>query len=151
MFEPFLGYFEDTQNRIDFPHMLLVTALGVITYFIVCLVFWLICKCFGSKTGFMSYVQTWGLTYFPTLLCIIVVAFTEVYFYVFWNSVAWAMVFNILFGGILLWKTVLYILFMREVAGLKRGRIVGAFVVIGIFIILLAMMNGYVGLKTPIL
>lgn len=151
VFEPFLDYFADTQNKIDFPHMVLIMVLGVVTYFIMCVVFWLICKCFGSKTGFMSYIQTWGLTYFPTLLCSIIVAVTEVYFYVFWNSVAWAMVFNILFGGILLWKTVLYVIYLRKVAGLTKGRMIGAFIVIGAFIILLAMANGYVGLKTPIL
>jgi len=151
VFEPFLGFFADTRNKIDIPHMLLITVLGIATYLIICAVFWLVCKCFGSKTSYMLYIQTWGITYFPTLLCSIVVAFTEVYFYIFWNSVIWGMVFNILFVGILLWKTVLYVIYLRKIAGLTKGKMIGAFVVIGLFIILLAMANGFVGLKTPIL
>lgn len=148
---PLLGFFADTQRKIDIPHMLLTTALGIVTYFIICAVFWLICKCFGSKASYRLYIQTWGITYFPTLLCSIVVAFTEVYFYIFWNSVVWAVVFNILFGGILLWKTILYVIYLREIAGLSKWKMIGAFMVIGVFIILLVMANGFVGLKTPIL
>lgn len=152
VFEPLLRAFAGTLHQeIDVLHMLLTTALGVCTYIVICGVFWLVSKCFGSKTSFGTYIDTWGLTYFPTILCSFVVAFTEVYFYIFWNSVIWGMAFNILFVGVLLWKTVLYVLYLREVAGLKRGKMIGAFIVIGVFIILLAMANGYVGLKTPIL
>ena len=139
------------QHEIDPLRMLTTTLLGICTYIIICVVFWLACKTFGSKTNFSGYASTWGMTYFPTILCSFVVAVTEVFFNIFWNSVLWGMIFNILFVGILLWKVILYTLYLREVAGLKRNKMIGAFIVIGVFIILLAMANGYVGLKTPIL
>jgi hypothetical protein len=152
VFEPILQRYAGTnQHEIDLIHMLTITLLGICTYITICIVFWLVSKAFGSKTSFNGYIITWGITYFPTILCSIIVAITEVFFYMFWNSVIWGMIFNILFVGILLWKTVLYILYLQEVAGLKGGKIIGAFIAIGIFIILLAMANGYVGLKTPIL
>jgi len=152
VFDPLLRAFAGTLHQeIRVLHMLLTTVLGVCTYIAICAIFWLVSKCFGSKTGFVTYIGTWGITYFPTILCSFVVAFTEVYYYVFWNNVIWGMMFNILFIGILLWKTVLYVLYLREVASLKQGKMIGAFIVIGIFIILLTMANGYVGLKTPIL
>lgn len=152
IFEPLLRLLNDTRNYdFNLPQTLLTTVLSAVTYLAVCIVFWLVCKCFGSKTPFAGYVQTWGLTYFPTLLCSVVVSFTEVYFCIFWNSVIWGLVFSILFVGILLWKTVLYVIYLREVAGLKRGRMIGAFIVIGIFIVLFAMADGYVGIKTPVL
>ena len=152
VFEPVLRFFADAlHQKIDWLHVIITSALGICTYLIICAVFWLVSKCFGSKTNLRIYLNTWGLTYFPTLLCSLVVAFTEVYFYVFWNNILWGMVLSILFVGILLWKAVLYVLYLREVAGLKRGKMVGAFIVIGIFIVLLAMANGYVGIKTPVL
>lgn len=152
VFEPILRAFTGSNSQeISVPHMLLTTATGTCTYIVICAVFWLVSKCFGSKQDFGAYIDTWGLTYFPTILCSLVVIFTEVYFHVFWNSVIWGMVFNILFVGILLWKTILYVLYLREVSGLKRGKMAGSIITIGIFIILLAMANGYVGLKTPIL
>ena len=152
VFEPLLRVWAGSMNhRISVPHMLLTTMLGLCTYVIICAVFWLVSKGAGSKAGFAVYLSTWGLTYFPTILCSLIVALTEVFFYIFWNSVIWGMVFNILFVGILIWKTVLYVLYLREVSGLRRKKMFGAFVVIGVFVILLAMANGYVGLKTPIL
>jgi Yip1 domain. len=150
--EPLLRLWNSPQNyKFNLPDALLTIALSVATYLIICTVFWIVCRCFGSKTPFGDHVQIWGLTYFPTLLCSAVVVFTEAYFYIFWNSVVWGMVFNILFVGILLWKTILYVIYLREVAGLKRGKSIGAFILIGIFIILLALANGYVGIKTPVL
>lgn len=152
LFEPLLRAFLRTpRQEINFPHMLLTTVLGVCTYVTICALFWLVSKRLGSRTDFRTYIDTWGLTYFPTILCGFVVALTEVFFYVFWNNVIWGMVFNILFVGILIWKAVLYILYLREVAGLRQWKLIGAFLTIGMFIVLLALVDGYVGIKTPIL
>lgn len=138
-------------DMIDLKLNALAAVLSVVTYLAICAVIWLVCKAFGSKTPFRDYAKSWGLTYYPTLLCAIVVAFTEAYFFFFWNSIAWGMVFNILFVGILLWKAILYVIYLREVAELRRGKMIGAFIVIGIFILLFAILNGYFGIKTPVL
>jgi len=69
----------------------------------------------------------------------------------FWNSAVWGMVLSAIFVGVLLWKIILYVLFLREVAGLAKSRLLGAFVVVAILIAAMAALNGYVGLKTPIL
>lgn len=151
--EPLLQAMSDGRGGYTFelqPSAFAV-VLSAVTYLAICAVIWLVCKAFGSKTPFRDYVKSWGLTYFPTLLCAIVVAFTEAYFFFFWNSVVWGMVFNTLFVGILLWKTILYVIYLREVAELRRGKMIGAFIVIGISILLLAILNGYFGIKTPVL
>ena len=152
VFEPLLQAFAGKLNyEINVLNMLKLTALGVASYLIICAVLWLVCKGFGSKTKLTDYIRTWGISFFPTLLCAIVVAVTEVYFYVFWNSVFCGVVFNILFGGILLWKTVLYVIYLREVAQLRGGKLLGAFIVIAVLIVLLAWTNGRSGLITPVI
>lgn len=152
LIEPILKAVQGNTGYVwSWQGALLAVVVSAATYLAVCTVLWLVCKCIGSKTPFKRYIAAWGLTYFPTALCAIVVAVTESYFYLFWNSVAWGLVFNILFGGILLWKAILYVIYLREVAQLKRGKLVGAFIVVGMFIILLAMANGYFGVKTPVL
>lgn len=152
VFDPLLAYFAGTQHPIPDTYLILRTTLwGCVSYLAVCAVFWLICKCFGSKTPLNAYIQTWGLTFFPTLLCSFAVAFSETFFTVFWNNSIWGMLLSIVFVGILIWKAILYVIFLREVAGLKGGRMIGAFVVIVIMIIALALLNGYAGLKTPVL
>lgn len=150
--EPILQYVSGSRDyKFDLRNSALAVLFSIATYLTICAAIWLVCKCFGSKASFGSYLKTWGLTYFPTLLCSFVVAFTEAYFYLFWNNVIWGMVLNILFVGILLWKTVLYVIYLREIAGLKRSKMVGAFIIIGVAIALLAAVNGYLGIKSPVL
>ena len=152
VFEPLLQVYAGKFDcEIDGLNMLKLTVFGVASYLVICAVLWLVCKEFGSKAKFSAYIRTWGMTFFPTLLCAIVVAVTEVYFYVFWNSVFWGVVFNVLFGGILLWKTILYVIYLRDVALLRGGKMIGAFIVIAVFIIALAWANGHLGLITPVI
>lgn len=152
VFDPLLSYFTGVWHTAPDIYLILRTTVwGCISYLAVCAAFWLVCKCFGSKTSLNTYISTWGLTFFPTLLCSFAVAFSETFFYIFWNNSIWGMLLSIVFVGILIWKAILYVIFLREVAELKGGRMIGAFVVIGVIIIALALLNGYVGLKTPVL
>lgn len=152
VFEPVLHHFVGIgKPAIDALRMIKLTGFGTLSYLIICLVIWGVCRCFGSKTNLMDHIYAWGISYFPTAVCSIGVALTEAFFFIFWNNTIWGMILNIIFMGILLWKTVLYVIYLRELANLNGWRLVGAFVVIGIFILVMAPLNGYVGLKTPIL
>jgi len=152
VFAPILSWVAGDRHPAPNLYVILHTTLwGFVSYLAVCTAFWIICKCFGSKTPFDDYIQTWGLTFFPTILCSLAVAFSETYFTVFWNNSIWGMLLSVVFVGILIWKTILYMIFLREVADLKGSGMIFAFIAIGIVIIVLAMLNGYFGLKTPIL
>jgi len=152
VFESLLAWSAGFQHPTPDIYIILRTTLfGCVSYIAISAVLWAICKCFGSKTPLKTYIQTWGLTFFPTLLCSVAVAFSETFFTVFWNNSIWGILLSIVFAGILIWKTILYVIFLREAAGLKGGRMAGAFILIGFVIIALALLNGYVGLKTPIL
>lgn len=152
VFDSLLSYFEDVGYlKINVFHIIQTSVFGCISYIAVCTVIWQVCKCFGSKTKLSTYYQTWGLTYFPTILCSFAVVFSNIYFALFWNNKIWGMLLGIILVGILVWKTILYVIYLYEVAELKGVRLIGAFFIIGLFILLLAVLNGYVGLKTPIL
>jgi hypothetical protein len=43
------------------------------------------------------------------------------------------------------------VIFLDEVAGLKRGKLAATFIICGIAIFMLALFNTYIDLKTPIL
>lgn len=152
VFEPILHNINGIgHTAIDIFQILRLSALGCASYLAICIILWAVCKCFGSKATLGTYLKTWGITYFPTMLCSFVVAFTETFFYIFWNSMVWGMILNIIFGGILIWKTTLCVIFFHEVAGLKKVKLVGAFILVNILILILAALSGYLGLKTPIL
>ena len=59
----------DTNFQIDGPQLLKTIVLGVASYLLICTVMWLVCKCFGSKTNLQSYIQTWGISFFPNIIC----------------------------------------------------------------------------------
>lgn len=152
VFEPILQHFSGANTPdIDLLKMLKITGLGFLAYMFICFAFWAVCKCFGSSRTISDHINSWGISYAPTAICAVVVALTEVFFYVFWNSTIWGMLLNIVFIGILIWKAILYFVYLKEFAELKAWRFFGACVVMGIIILIMAALNGYVGLKTPVL
>ncbi len=152
VFEPVLRYFYGTgASSAKGGTLLKMTGLGLLSYILLCILLWAVCRCFGSKATLMNHVNAWGISFFPTVLCSLTVAITEVFFQIFWNSTLWGMLLNILFIGILIWKATLFIVYLREFAGLRGWRFYGAFVSIGFIMITMAALNGYLGLKTPIL
>jgi len=152
IFEPVLQHFFGVGSpNIDVLKILKVTGMGVLSYVVICLSFWSVCKCFGSKTALMDHINAWGISYFPTAICSVVVAVAEVFFFIFWNGTIWGMLLNTIFIGVLIWKAILYFVYLNEFTKLKGWRFFGACAVMGVIILILAMLNGYVGLKTPIL
>lgn len=152
VFEPILQHFCGVgAPTLDVFKMLRIMGLGVLSYVLISLAFWSICKCFGSKATLSDHINAWGISYAPTAVCGLVVALTEVFFFVFWNNTVWGMLLNFVFVGILVWKTILYIVYLKELAKLKGWRFFGAFVIMGVIILAMAALNGYVGLKTPVL
>lgn len=142
---------KDYPVDINILKLLLLASLGVATYLAICGIFWGISKLFGSQTHLRVYINTWGLTYLPTMICGVIVVLVETYFTLFWNNSIWGLLLNIVFGGILIWKTILYVVFLKEVAGLRGKKLIGAFLLCGLGILMLAFLDLNVGLKTPIL
>jgi hypothetical protein len=152
VFEPVLKHFCGVgSSTIDWLKILKISGYGILSYITVCIIFWTVSKCFGSKATLMSHINAWGISFFPNIICSLAVAITEVFFFVFWNSSVWGMLASIVFVGIFLWKLILYFIYLREFAELKGWCFFGAFIIMNCSILALAALNGYVGLKTPIL
>lgn len=152
VFDPVLDHFCGvSRSEIDMMRMLKITAYGGLSYILVCCAFWIICKCFGSNRTLVDHIQAWGISYTPTAICAVTVAFAETFFYLFWNGAIWGMLLNIVFGGILIWKAILYCIYLRNFANLKGVRFWAVCAIMGVMILILAFLNAYVGVKTPVL
>lgn len=127
------------------------TALGILSYLVFCLSIGVVCRCFGSKTPFIHHIKAWGITFVPTAVCAIAVTFTEIFFYVFWNSTLWGLLLNVVFGGVLFWKVILCFLYVSTSCELKGMRLVWACAIIGVIALGIAALNGFVGLKAPVI
>lgn len=150
--EPVLQHFCGISTPdIDILKMLKITGLGILSYALICFAFWAVCKCFCSKASLIDHINAWGISYAPTAICSVVVALTEVFFFVFWNSTIWGMLLNIVFVGVLIWKSILYFVYLKEFAKLKGWRFLAACLVMGVIILAMATLNGYAGIKTPVL
>ena len=154
VFDPFIHYFVNSADypvSIDVFKMVWLSLAGGATYLTICAVFWIVCKAFGSQTFLTVYIRAWGISYVPTIICAVIVSLVETFFFIFWNNSIWGILLNVVLVGILIWKSVLYVLFLREIAKLKGGKLVGAFILCGLVILVLAFVNMSIGLKTPIL
>lgn len=154
VFDPIMNYYVNRSNfdvSIDAFRMVWLSAAGCASYLAICAVFWIVCKVFGSQTSFAVYFRAWGISFVPTMICAFTVSLVETFFYIFWNNSIWGMLLNIVFVGILIWKSILYVIFLREVADLKGKKFVGAFIFCGLGIIILAYANMSIGLLVPIL
>ena len=87
VFEPVLQHFYGV-NRPEFEmlRMLKITGYGILSYALICILFWAVCRCLGSNRTVSDHIKAWGISYAPTAICAVVVAFTEVFFYLFWNN-----------------------------------------------------------------
>lgn len=137
--------------EIDGWRMLILFASGWLTYLAIGISFFLVGRLFGSITPLKTYIRSWGISYPPTILCALLVSFAETFFTLFWNQSLWALFLNIAFLGILIWKSLLYILYLKEIAGLTGRKLWGAFLLGGLAILILAFLNVQLGLKTPVL
>lgn len=61
------------------------------------------------------------------------------------------MLLKLVFVGILIWKAILYFVYLKDFAILKGWRFFAACAAMGIIILSMAALNGYIGLKTPVL
>ena len=152
VFEPlFSGLCGGGAFTPNAAQMLKITVFGIAAYFVFCALLWLVCKLFGSGVTLAGHLKAWGVTFYPTALCAIVVAVTETFFYVFWNSTVWGILLNFVFGGILIWKLILFVIYLRKFAELKGARFYAALVLTGVIILALAALEGYLGIKTPVI
>ncbi len=150
--DPLLGlWINGFQRAVFSANTLRLILCGIASYAAMCAGLYLVCRALGSTTPFKVFLNTWGLTYLPTLACAIVVGFVENLFFLFWGNALLGMAVNLLFGGVLIWKTILYIIFLRDVAGLRKKQFWAAFIACGALVLILAFANMALGLKTPVL
>lgn len=125
--------------------------VGSLLYIIDCLILYICCRALGSRTAVREYIEKWGLTFLPNILCCITVAITEHYFYWFIGNIFLTLLLNFVFVGILFWKILIFSAFLKLVAGLKGWHLLVAFAVLVIIITMLAIVHSFIGIKVPVI
>lgn len=134
---------------LNFARILMMLIVGVMAYIFDCIIIFAICRLFGGNTSMRDSLSKWGLTFFPNILCSIVVIITEIGYLWLINNSALVLILGIVFIVILIWKLILIATYLRYVVELVKIRFFASFIIITILFVILTLIYSYLGLKVP--
>ncbi|MGC6767938.1 hypothetical protein ACYSNR_16955 [Enterococcus sp. LJL128] len=135
-------------------NLLKIFLLSLIEYSLFCLLLFAVCWIFGNRQKLSWFLTQWAFTLFPTMIFSVLIPLMfiiESNYNHMSENFLWGLFVNIVFFGALIWKVILYVLFLRKAAGLKGIRFYGALLLIIVAALFLAEFMGGIGPKTPII
>jgi hypothetical protein len=103
------------EINLNIGSMLLGLSVSIITWLVVCTLFWLLSKAFHKEIGFVQVASTWGLSYIPNFLCIVLYNLLFILPKINNGSGFSAFIISSLFIMFLVWKAIYYFMFLRFV------------------------------------
>lgn len=149
-----LVYYYTNNSRYDISlnagGMVLGVCLTIITWLAVCAMFWLLSKAFKKEIKFGRVVSTWGLSYIPNLLCIILYSLLLNIPAIYNTSGFLTFIFSTLFIILLVWKAIYYFMFLRFVIDTTLGEFLIITAVSAIVFAALILLGSTAGLQVPV-
>lgn len=146
-----IAYFCTYKINLDISSMFLRLVVVIITWVVVCTVFWLLSKYFHKKISFRQTASIWGLSYIPNFLCIILYNILLIKPKIYNGSGFSTFIISSLFIMFLIWKAIYYFMYMRSVLNTTLREIVIITVVSAFLFISLIMLEFMVGVQVPVL
>jgi len=146
-------YFYTNKSRynisLNVGGMFIGLSVSIASFIAVCTLMWLLSKAFKKGLGFGQIVSTWGLSYVPNLLCIVLYALLLNIPKIYSGSDALAFVFSTLFIILLVWKAIYYFMFLRFVLETTLGEFIAVTAVSAVVFIGLIVIGAKVGIQVP--
>lgn len=133
------------------PTMLPALSASVVSVLISCLVFRLLAAIYKKPVTFRQIFSTWGLSFLPTILAIVLAEGSEAAFYLFIGNAWLGLLVCTLLVLVLAWKAIFFFMELNVVLGLKGSQIAAAVLMTAAAYILLIIMCFNMGLKVPVL
>lgn len=147
----FLAYRERYDIYLNIGNMLLGLIISIMTWLAACTLFWLFSKAFQKGVGFGQIAATWGLSFIPNVLCIILYSLLSVKPEIYNGSVLLAMIFSALFIMLLIWKSIYYFMMMRLVLDTTLREILVITAASALVFTALMLVGSRVGIQVPML
>lgn len=148
-------YFYTYQNKyeiqLDLGSMILGFAVSMITWLVVCTMFWLLSKAFHKGIVLGQVAATWGLSYIPNLFCIILYNLLLTHPGIYNGSGFSTFIISSLFLLFLIWKAIFYFILMRSVLNTTLLEITVCTAVSALVFTILMMVGFWVGIQVPML
>lgn len=151
---PLIYFYANTnkyENSLQIGSMFIGLTVSIITWFVVCSLFWLLSRVFNKKIPFSQVISTWGLSYIPNFFCIILYNLLFIVPQINNGSGFSAFLISSLFIMFLVWKALYYFMFMRFVINTTLIEIC-VFTAISAVVFVTLMLIGFgVGIQVPML
>lgn len=125
-------------------------VIGVGTWAIACGCIWLVSRIFRKGIEFRQVSATWGLTYFPNLICVAANYFLATNRHLMELPVL-SFLTQTLLIMLLVWKSILYFMEMRCVLQVTGKELTIGTVIVGIVFLPVMMIGFILGLQVPML
>lgn len=132
----------------DISAVFLASALSAA---VSCLLFRLLAAVFRKPARFKTIFATWGVSFFPTMLAVILVEASEAWFTLFIGNAWLGMLLFTLLLMLLAWKAILFFMELGVVLGLKGNQTAWAVLITAVIYAAIMFVGFHIGIKTPML
>ncbi len=148
-------YFCANKSRhdisLDIGGMFTGVSVSIVIWIAVCVLLWLLSKAFRKGLGFGLMASTWGLSYIPNLLCIVLYNLLLNIPGIYNGSGVFAFIFSTLFIILLVWKAIYYFMFLRFVIDTTLGEFVAITAISAVVFAALIILGSKVGIQVPMI
>lgn len=148
-------YFYMYKNRyeinMDIGRIFIGLTVSITTWVCVCALFWLLSKAFNKGIGFGLIASTWGLSYIPNFLCIILYNLLLIKPMIYNESSFIAFIISTFFIVFLVWKAIFYFMLMRFVLNTTLREISVITAISAVVFVILIIIGFNVGIQVPML
>jgi|GEM_PF-2371095 hypothetical protein len=148
-------YFYTIRNKyeinLDIGNMFLRLSLSIITWLAACTLLWLMAKIFSKGIEFGQIVSTWGLSYIPNFLCIVLYELLLIKPEIYSGNGFSAFILSSFFIMFLVWKAIYYFMIMKLVIHTTLGEFFVITAVLAIVFSVFMVIGFRVGIQVPML
>lgn len=151
---PLLYYFNFRSKfdiSISADSMLMMLSVGILTWLAVCMLFWLLSKSFRKPVSFKEIASTWGYSYIPNVICIMIYNLILLKTNLFTSNDILGFIINTLFIMLLIWKVIYFFIELKYVINTNGAELLIATLIAGVFFILLMWAGFLAGIQVPML
>lgn len=148
-------YFFANRNKYEISlhigSMFIGLSVSIVTWLAVCALLWLLAKVFNKGIGFGQMTATWGLSYIPNLLCVVLYNLLFIIPEINNGSGFSTFIISSFFIMFLVWKAIYYFMLMRFVINTTLGEFSVITAVSAVVFTVLMVIGFAVGIQVPML
>jgi hypothetical protein len=137
--------------QIEINRIISVFLISTASWLIVCSLFLAFSKVFKKGIGFLQIVSTWGLSFIPNFICIILYNLLIIKPDIYIDSGFSSFIISTLFIMLLIWKAIYYYMFMRLVLNATLPEIIIITAVSAVVFTALMLIGAKAGIQVPML